>query len=107
MAGLWLRACFDDVKATKVKAHLTKAHAESLGKSDHHRGNEVVDLLAKEAASIASLLAKAADKQAAFSKGWRQHYIKVAKLLGLWKGKQAITKSTRLGRRQWLGSPTA
>ena len=48
MAGLWLRARFKDIKATKVKAHLTQAQAEQIGHGAHHRGNEVADLLAKE-----------------------------------------------------------
>jgi ribonuclease HI len=92
MAGLWLRARFKDITATKVKAHLTLAQAELIGHGAHHRGNEVVDVLAKEAATLHKAQVDRADKQALFLKGWREHYLHVAKLLGMWHGKQAITK---------------
>jgi hypothetical protein len=92
MAGLWLRVRFEDIKATKVKAHLTHAQAVKVGHGAHHKGNEVVDLLAKEAATLHKDLATIADKQGAFLKGLREHYRKVARLLGMWKGKQTTAK---------------
>ena len=72
----------------------------------HHRCNEVVDWLAKEAATLHKDQVDRADMQAMFLKGWREHYHPVAKLLGMWHGKQTIFKH-RKGVDKNLGPGTS
>ena len=49
MGGFWADIGCKVGNITKVKAHLSKAAAISVGEGHHHHGNYVVDMLAKDA----------------------------------------------------------
>ncbi len=50
MGGYWAEIGDKIEDATKVKAHLSKDQSAAAGQAHLHKGNEIVDLLAKEAA---------------------------------------------------------
>ncbi len=71
-----------DMEVIKVKAHRTLEEAVADGDPEHFAGNDMADLLAKEAAKYWPVDADEMDHELAFRMGWRKHYCWVAKGLG-------------------------
>ncbi len=75
MACCWLDTRWGDLTAQQVKAHRTKEQAIAQGDERNYRGNDLADILAKQAAAWGSPNIKEVVPALDIVEGWRHFYI--------------------------------